>query len=150
MDDKDIQHARIFEVNGQLVLDDPTAVGMIRAVDKYNCLGTLKTQRERVQHFVNRMQVLERSPEDVVIVLINVDDIHGRDLAEALMPSHDWQQYRSKGEVPYARGLAERAGIQDALKLFDHDAAEKLKKHKGIAVVVVDFNTAEVFNPEEG
>jgi hypothetical protein len=142
-------HAQIFEVNGQLVLDDPTAVGMIRAVGKYNCLGTLKAQRERVQHFINRMNVLERSPEDVVIVLINVDDIHGRHLADILMPGHDWQQYRSKGEVPYARGLAERAGIQEAIGLIDQDAGEKLKKHKGIAVVVVDFDTAEIFSPED-
>ena len=143
-------HATVFETeDGKLVIDDPTAVGMIRAVNKYNCLGTLKAQTERVKHFVGRMEALGRTPDEVVIVLINADDIHGRHLAYVLMPDMDWQPFRDRGEVPFARGLAERSGLVDAISFIDQDASDKLKQHKGIAVVVVDNQTAEIFSPED-
>jgi len=86
-----------------------------------------------------------RSPSSVVIVLINVDDVHGGPIAEALMPGHDWQEYRDRGELPVARGLAGREGIEAVLADFDKEAAVKLKVTKGIAVVVVDHGVAEIF-----
>jgi len=141
-------YAKIVELpDGTLGLIDPTAVAMVTAVNKYNCTTTFEAQSDRVQHFIKRMEVLHKSPEEVVIVLINADDIHGRHLADILMPGHDWQQYRDRGEAPFARGLAERAGIQEALWVIDQNAAEKLRNTKGIAVVVIDFETAEVFEP---
>jgi hypothetical protein len=93
------------------------------------------------------MKALGKSPQDVVIVLINADDVHGRHLADILMPGHNWQEYRDRGEVPFARGLAARDGIEEALAVIDQDAALKLKKQRGISVVVVDYGTAEVFEP---
>ena len=134
-----------IDKDGRTVLDDPDALAMIRAIEKHNCKLTLETQRDRVEHFKNRAKQLGTNPDTVVIVLVNVDDVHGKILAEALMPGHEWQLYRDRGEVPFARGLAGRTGVQEFLALFDTDAAEKLQVINGLAVVVVDRGTAEVF-----
>jgi hypothetical protein len=142
--------ATVREVDGRLVLDDPDGLAVLRAVSKHNCAATLEAHAERVPHLVGRIASRGLAPSDVVIVVIAVDDLHGRELAEALMPGTDWSAFRERGEAPYARGLAERAGITDALATFDAEAADKLRSHAGIAVVVVDHGVAEVFHAPGG
>lgn len=139
--------ATVREIDGQLVLDDPDALAVARAVAKHNCRATLEEQRERVEHFVRRVAALGRTPAEVVITLVNVDDPHGRPLAELLMPGNEaaWQAFRDAGQVPFARGLATREGIQSFLDIVDEDAADKLRALDGLAVVVVDCGVAEVF-----
>ena len=144
--------AKVCEIDGKLVLIDPTAEGMITAVRhhnygimKNNCRLTYEAQKDRVQHFVTRIQQLRLDPKDVVIVLINVDDVHGKDLAEALMPGHNWDEMRKLGQIPFARGLAEKSGIEDVLEVIDPRISYHLKNIKGIAVVVVDHGTADVY-----
>ncbi len=137
--------AIVREVEGQLVLDDPDALAMIRAVNKINCKTMFELNADRVDHFVKRMKDGGHSPSRVVIVLINVDDVHGGPIAEALMPGHDWQEYRDRGELPVARGLAGREGIEAVLADFDKEAADKLRNMKGVSVVVVDYGVAEIF-----
>jgi len=146
----DKPRATVREIDGQLVLDDPDAVEVIRAVGKHNCRGTYEMNEERVEHFCNRIKEKGLSPADIVIVLINVDDPHGRYLADALMPGHDWQSIRDQGQIPYARGLAKREGIQEIVETFDQDAAEKLAAlgDDKVGVVVVDHQVAEVFDAE--
>ncbi len=144
----DTPRATVREVDGQLVLDDPDALAVALAVSKANCAAIVRAHGERVNHFVSRIVESGHSAKDVVIVLVNVDDVHGGPLADVLMPGHDWQAYRARGEVPFARGLARRDGMQEALALFDEQAAEKLRTHEGVAIVVVDFGVAEVFAPE--
>lgn len=137
--------AVVREVDGQLVLDDPDALAVFRAVAKSNCKSLFSINLERVDHFAHRMKVAGHSPAHVVIVLINVDDVHGAVIAEALMPGHNWQEIRDRGELPIARGLAGREGLEEALGSFDKDASDKLKVAEGIAVVVVDHGVAEIF-----
>jgi membrane carboxypeptidase/penicillin-binding protein PbpC len=62
-----------------------------------------------------------------------------------LMPDYDWQQYRDKGETPFARGLALKDGIQEYLEYIDKQAADKLREMSDLAVVVIDFGVAEVY-----
>jgi hypothetical protein len=50
------------------------------------------------------INVLGLDPSEVATVAINVDDPAWTDLAEKLMPGHDWQSYRDRGELPIARG----------------------------------------------
>lgn len=139
--------AEVREIDGQTVLIDDEAVAVIRAIEKLNCQSILHANAERVSHFKRRLIQLGRDPKDVVVVLLNVDDVHGGPLAESLMPDHDWQQYRDLGQVPMARGLAVREGIQNLLDLLDKEAAEKLRAiTTGVAVVVMDFGVAEVFD----
>lgn len=137
--------AIVKEVGGELVLHDPVAAGMISAVNKHNCRNTLEINADRVEHFKRRMMERGLAPTEAVIVLLNVDDPNGSQIAEALMPGHNWQEYRDRGEVPFARGLAMREGIEGALNIFDKDAADKLREMTGVAVVVVDHGVAEVF-----
>ena len=145
VEDPDATGAVVREVDGQLVLDDPVAVAVISAVEKHNCRNTLEMNADRVEHFKRRLTERGMTPDQAVIVLLNVDDVHGGPLADALMPGHNWQEIRDKGEVPFARGLAMRDGIQEALSAFDKDAATKLQSISDVAVVVVDHGVAEVF-----
>lgn len=137
--------AVVREINGQLVLDDPDAVAVIHAVEKHNCRNTLALNADRVEHFKRRLAERGMTADQAVIVLLNVDDVHGGPLAEALMPGHNWQEFRDRGEIPFARGLAMREGIQEALGAFDAEAAAKLQAMRDVAVVVVDHGVAEVF-----
>ncbi len=61
------------------------------------------------------------------------------------MPGHDWQQYRDKGETPFARGLAMKEGMVEMIAAFDKEAAEKIKQMKEIPVIVMDYNVVEIF-----
>lgn len=137
--------AVVREIDGQLVLDDPDALAVVSVVGKHNCRTTFDMNADRVEHFKNRMVERELSGRDVVITVINVDDPHGGVLAEVLMPGHDWQAYRDRGEVPFARGLAGREGVQQFLDTIDREAAAKLSMVTEPAVVVVDHGVADVY-----
>jgi hypothetical protein len=141
----DKPRAVVREVDGQLVLDDPEALAVARAVAKHNCKGTLELNEERVQHFKKRVTERGDSTTEVVIVLLNVDDSLARPIADVLMPNFNWQEIRDRGEVPFARGLAGRAGLQAIVDELDTDAGKKLREIDGLAVVVVDHQVVEVF-----
>ncbi|MFH1401793.1 MAG: hypothetical protein ABIG40_02420 [Parcubacteria group bacterium] len=142
---KKSEGAVVREINGQLVLDDPVAVGMIHAVEKHNCRNTLELNADRVKHFKKRLVERGMTADQAVIVLLNVDDVHGGPLVNVLMPGFNWQEIRDRGEVPFARGLAMRESIQEVLSTFDKEAATKLQGMSDVAVVVVDHGVAEVF-----
>lgn len=137
--------AIVRKINGEIVLDDPEALGVIRAVEKHNCKLFLYANADRVQHFVNRIKEQGLSADEVVIVLLNVDDPNGKALAEVLMPGFNWQEIRDRGEQPVARGLASRIPLTGILETFDTEAASKLRDWKDIAVIVVDRGVAEIF-----
>jgi hypothetical protein len=141
--------ARVYEKDGVLVLDDPQAVAVARAVAKYNCKLLLGFNLERARHFVSRMKERGDSPKDVLITIINVDDPCGGMLADVLMPGHDWQAYRDRGEKPIARGLAAREGIEEALDVIDAEAAKKLRETEGVVIVVIEDGVAEIFTPSD-
>jgi len=140
--------------DGVAVLHDPAAEGVMAAVDahnydiaKANCVRMFNLNADRIAHFKGRAATLGRSDQEVVIVIINVDDVHGMLMVDNLMPGQDamWQNFRDKGEIPVARGLAGRADIQKCIDLIDKIAAEKMRSLPGLLVVVVDHGTAEVF-----
>lgn len=141
----DESRAVVREIDGELALDDPDAVAVIRAVEKQNCRRTLVLNAGRVAHFKKRLTERGLTASDAVIMIVNVDDFYGGPLADALMPGMNWQEIRDRGEVPFARGLAGREGIQEAIATFDQEAAEKLQEMTDVAVVVVDHGVAEVF-----
>jgi hypothetical protein len=139
--------ATVRMVDGRLVLDDPMALAMIKAVEKHNCRNTLSLNLDRVTHFVRRIAERGMAVEDVVITVLNVDDPNGGRLAEALMPGTDWQPFRDKGQVPFARGLAMREGIQELLDMLDPEAGKKLREVRGrTAIVVMDYGVVEIFD----
>lgn len=145
--------------DGHLVLNDPVAEGVMMAVaahnktvGKENCRLIFEDpeQQERIKHFVQRINHRGLDPKDVVIVLISVDDIHGRPLADHLMPGMDqtWQGFRDKGQKPFARGIVLRKEMEKTLTYIDSIAGNRLKDFDGIAVVVIDSGTGDVFPGE--
>jgi len=139
----------IHNINGQYVLDDPSALTMMRAVNKQHCRKSLEDHLERMQDFVIKMKSPRISSDETCIVLINVDDINGKDVAEALMPDHNWQSIRDQGQVPYARGLVDRRGMGSVLDVIDVSSAKKLREQSGTAIVVIDHGSTEIFSPKD-
>jgi hypothetical protein len=136
--------ATVRNIDGQIVLDDPDGLALMKAVEKHNCRNTLLAQAERVEHFARLAAEMGRS--DLVIVLLNVNDREASVLANALMPGANWQQYIDRGEIPCARGLAERAGVVGFLvAIDDQETASKLEAMTELAVLVMDRGVAEVF-----
>jgi hypothetical protein len=136
--------------NGQQVLDDPDALAVFRAVQKHNCIQTCMENHDRIVHFARRIAERGLTFDEVVITVLNVDDPHGGPVAEMLMPGHPWDEYRARGEVPFARGLAAREGIQSVVDEIDSEAGEKLRNispHGGesVIVVVMDHGVVEIF-----
>lgn len=110
----------------------------------------LAANAERVNYFALRMAEKGWSPDDVVIVLVDVDEPggFGRALADDLMPGHDWQEIRDRGEIPVARGLCHRSGIQALLDSITkcQEAAAALRALSGkCAIVAVVDCTVLVF-----
>lgn len=139
--------AKQVVVGGQgLLVYDLDAIAKVREVAKANCLHTLELNADRVEHFKRRLSERGLAPSDWVIVLINVDDFYGSTMADALMPGFNWQEIRDRGEIPFARGLAGRKGIEEAIDIIDPEVSAKLRALKDrVAVVVVDHSVAEIF-----
>jgi hypothetical protein len=51
-----------------------------------------------------------RKPQDFIVICIDVDDKYWRDFVDYLMPGHDWQAIRNRGQAPIARGTVESEG----------------------------------------
>jgi hypothetical protein len=145
----DEPQARVEVVDGQVILHDPAALAVMKAVGRLNCRNTFELNKDRIRHFDGRIAEKGLTWKDAVIVVLNVDDINGGPIAEVLMPGMDWQAYRDRGEVPFARGLAGRQGIEDIIGLIDPEIAEKLKAITSVAAVVVDHGAVEVYDAWE-
>lgn len=86
-------------------------------------LGVTDLQRAEF-HRVNEMRLAqlavrartkhahEKGP-GFCVVCIDVDDPTWTFLVDALMPGHDWQAYRDRGETPIARGVVPVSLIVD-------------------------------------
>ena len=137
---------------GNLILVDPIAAAVAAVVEDHNrmsakkaCIGTLQLNKDRIVHFRQRIVDLGKSPDEFVIVIISVDDVHGRYLAEVLMPNTDWTPHREGGKTPYARGLAEKQGIIGFIEAIgEKQEAELLKQMKDVAIVIIDYGTCKV------
>lgn len=145
-DTKPSYEAYVTVIDGKTILIDPVAYAMMQAVNKINCYCTYQAQKDRVQHFKNRISEKNLDPKSFVITLINVDAPYGGELAEAIMPGYDWQQFRDKGEAPFARGLVMKERMIELIAIFDREASDKIASIEGVPVVVVDFGVAEIFS----
>lgn len=141
--------AQVKEIDGQLVLDDPEGLAVLTAVGKHNCRATFDANAERVAHFVQRSSLRAPGEQPCVMVILNVDNSLAGELADVLMPGTDWQAFRAEGQIPFARGLAAREGIQKVIDEFDGAASAKLRAITDVLpVVVMDHNVIEVFRAD--
>lgn len=144
--------AYVEEIDGQLVLHDPMAEGVIAVVNERNrevayekCQCYFDDSRERVEYFRRRVDKLGLAPKDVCMVILQVDDVHGAELSEILLPNEDWGKTRAQGLEPIARGLVYRSFVHDAVAQFDSWAASELEQNDGYVVLVVAYGVAKVF-----
>lgn len=101
--------------DGAMVLVDTKASAIVEALAKDACQRLLAANAERLEHFAERA----KGRDNVCFVLLDVDDPRGAAVAERLMPGHDWQSYRRRGEKPVARGLATFDGMIDVLEVIE-------------------------------
>ncbi len=113
---------------------------------KQGLLAVVKAHAEAIRHFGRRAIERGLAADECLIVVLNVDDPHGGSLADVLMPDTDWQPHRDRGYVPYARGLTEREGIQDAVEYLNPKVGAELRLIEGIPVVVIDSGLVAVFD----
>ena len=136
--------AYVEQVGDGMVLHDPVSVGIVHAVAKQDCEVALGLNSDRIAHFKERAAIRGLSADQFVILILDVDDVYGGAMAECLMPGHDWQTYRDRGETPFARGLVNRDLVTEWLLIFDHTAYEELEEATKLSVVVVAYGVAIV------
>ncbi len=104
----DKPEAMVREVNGQLVLEDPMAVAVAGVVERWNLYNADPAA-------VKRLELRAKEKGDFAVIVIDVD-ASWTDLADVLMPGHDWQQYRDRGEKPIGRGVVPRDALVDLVE----------------------------------
>ena len=70
---------------------------------------------ERLAHIAFKAIKRGMGRNEFITVAIDVDDPSWTSVVDILMPNHDWQQYRDRGEKPVARGTVLAEGIVDYL-----------------------------------
>ncbi len=134
--------------NGKYILEDPIAYEMFKTAAKINCRNTVLLHKERIFYFINRIKELKHIPESILINIINVDAMYGKELADVLMPNYEWNEIRNQGQVPFARGLSKREGMIDIIYYLDSKVAERITKIK-TAIFVCDHGVVECFDADE-
>ena len=62
--------------------------------------------KERLEHMAFRAINKGMTNDEFVAVCIDVDDPDWTEVVDLLMPNHNWQEIRDRGEKPVARGTA--------------------------------------------
>ncbi|MDB4930838.1 MAG: hypothetical protein JWM10_3322 [Myxococcaceae bacterium] len=109
------------------------------------CRIFLADSAGRLPEFARR--ALERGgPELLAIAVIEVDDPVGRAVADLLMPGHDWQATRDRGQTPVGRGLAPREFLQDLVDTYDPRLGRAVREAPAgsLPVVIVAGGTIAV------
>lgn len=102
----DAPTATVREVNGQLVLEDPVGYAVMCSVERVNLYRADPEAVRRLELRAEKKGAEVGSP--FAVVVIDVDCPTWADLVDMLMPGHDWDQFRSRGEKPVARGVVPR------------------------------------------
>lgn len=148
MSDHPLIRATVREVDGQIVLDDPDALAMFDVTRHGNCSAMLEDHGARILHFRRRAIVRGHTAAEVAIIVINADMPGGEEIAAACQLPDGWaEDFRAQGATPFARGLVERASMQEA---FDAGAgaryATALREIAGLPVMVFDYGAIALFD----
>ena len=74
--------------------------------------------RERLGELALRAKAKETADTQFAVICIDVDDKAWTPLVDILMPGHDWQEMRSQGMRPFARGVVPRGLIEEVAKMY--------------------------------
>ena len=130
---------------GRVVLFDPEAAALIQAVNAQNCRAFYQANADGVTHFCQRFREKGYRPADVCMIIADVDDPNGAQVADVTMPGHDWDSVRAQGLRPVARGLYDREIIQKMVEIIDPIAGEQMRTINGLVAAVVSSGTALIF-----
>jgi hypothetical protein len=73
--------------------------------------------KERLSQLADRAEAkIKETGVEYGVICIDVDDPAWTPLVDILMPGHDWDSYRSRGEHPVARGVVPRGLLEDTVK----------------------------------
>lgn len=122
-------------------------LGVGQSVAEQRCIDVALEQRERIQHFIERASSDGRNPSELVIVILSMDDQYGAFLGNALMPGQNWDVFRERGEVPFARGLAVREGVAEYLDYLGATGASKIREAQ-LPVLIIESGMAVVLEAE--
>jgi len=93
--------------------DQPLKVltsGEIERIALYNM------NEDRLRELVVRSKVKEKEDgREYTVVCILVDDKAWTWFVDLLMPNHDWQAYRNRGEIPVARGVVPKKLVEEVI-----------------------------------
>lgn len=99
-----------------------------------------QTHKKRLKELAHRaMFVKQLKPKDFLMICIDVDDNPDfRHLADQLMPGHNWQKYRDRGEKPVAIGSV-TIEVRELISLMVPAIKDTLygKIPKGVVLAVV-------------
>ena len=84
--------------------------------------------RKRLTQIAYRALQQGHNSQDMVLTFIDVDDPTWTTIVDALMPGHNWQEYRDRGEKPMARGSAYADGIIDVISELAPEVAAELNQ----------------------
>lgn len=104
--------------------------------------------KTRLHELSRRAQEKSWQTEDVqCVVCIDVDDPVWTPLVDLLMPGHDWDAYRRRGETPVARGVVPLAPIKKTVDEV-YPASSDAFSPNLVNVVVFAAGGASVFHHE--
>lgn len=127
----------------------PSAAGA-RAVERHQIRVLMyNDHRDAIARFVKRFDQGRCDRKEFMIIVANVDDPCGTELANDLMRGVDWSSIRAKGQVPYARGVVTRSAYQDMFDSHFPDVAAELRAIRGVAVFVCDNGILTAFDADE-
>lgn len=145
-----------MDENGQAILHDETALGVMAVVEEHNrsiagenCRIIYQENLDRVSYFQERLTTTGRSPAEYCMLIADVDDTYGGMLAELTMPGQNWDTYREAGQKPIARGLVGKHWLHNVVEKFDPRVAEQMTFIEDFIVVVVASGIAHVINPDQ-
>lgn len=140
------QHTLKFQP--KIAFDDPVVIAIDLNIDRSNrkiaCKKVAKMHKATIKKLRDRVIEMRKSPAELAIVIANVEDDNGGDIAEMLMPGHDWGKALEKDKAVFAIGLADRKAIEHVIRFIDEEAADRLSVAFSTRVIVVDYGVAEI------
>ena len=99
---------------------------------------------ELISKQVKKFFLADQDPYDRCIVVADVDDDVGRDIADATMPGYDWDTIRAQGKQPLAIGSMSIAALRAFSKA--NLSAQDLAVHDpgNVMVVVIAHSGAMI------
>lgn len=105
-----------------------------------------RLNEKRLHELSRRAQEKSWQTEEIqCVVCIDVDDPVWAPLVDLLMPGHDWDAYRRRGETPVARGVVPLAPIRESVDMVYPASSDAFSSNR-VNVVMFACGGASVFH----